>query len=148
MWRKAVVYGDIMQPYRAGNGTATRPLCCCFCAHSNYSKMHVHRRKRKWRKVIEVDGEMCRNVLRSVLQRCGAVLHDDGWGRKWQHKWLLKRGNGGIYKNYVRLCLRPMSHIILGYCVLRPDLCDFPALHMGQALLKLYVILLSKKQRC
>lgn len=52
---------------------------------------------------------------------------------------------GGIYKNYVSLCLRPMSHVTLGCCVMPPDLWDFPALHVGPALLKKpFVILLSR----
>ena len=126
-----------------GIRTATRLLCCA-------QQLFKDAQTQKERNMKKSNGGGWRDVQECFaqrLQQCGAVFHGDGWGRKWQHKWLLKRGNGGIYKNYVRLCLRPMSHIILGYCVLRPDLCDFPALNTGQALLKPYVILLSKKLR-
>lgn len=83
-------------------------------------------------------------VVCGALQQCGAVLHNDGWGRKWQHKWLLKRGNGSIYKNYVSLCLWPKSHVTQGCCVMPPDLGDFPVLRIEPALLKPFVILRSK----
>lgn len=86
----------------------------------------------RMKKLIEKDGKMCRMVLRcAVFCIVSAVTHDDGWGRKWQHKCLLKRGNGGIYKIHVELYSQPMPSWAVVSCVL---ICETsPVLHAGRA---------------
>lgn len=104
---------------REGPGTLplgfshSETLYCTYifdCAHT-HSHTHTYTqrmmsKKEKWK------GRSAA-VFCGVLQQCVAVLHNDGWDRKWQHKWLLKRGNGSICKNYVSPCLRPQSHVAL-----------------------------------
>ena len=129
---------DERGPWDLTHGIHTYILYCIYSSdcilqymHTLHAHTHTHRERRMRRSNESIWWDVQeRFAAPRRLQPCGADLHDDGWVRKWQHKWLLKRGYGGIYKNCVSRCLRPMSHVTLGCCVMPPDLWDFPRVSM------------------